>query len=147
LTTWAVLALALIAAACGDDSPTSPSSAGFQVTELFSGTLPPRESRFQVFSVTDPSYVTATLASVTVGVPAVSTRLGVGFGTPIQTGTDTEETEDDGIECVPAESTVTGSGLVAQLSAYKAAGTYCVRVYDAGELTTTVGFNVRLVHF
>jgi hypothetical protein len=46
-----------------------------------------------------------------------------------------------------AESTVTAAALTSQLSAYKAPGIHCVRVYDIGSLTSPVTFSIRIVHF
>ena len=130
-----ILLLAATAACSGNDSPTAPTSTASQQTELFSGVLPRGGSRFYAFTVTDPAYVTAMLASVTAGGPALGTPLGLAFGTPA------------GTDCAMAESITASPALTAQLSAYKGKGIHCVRVYDIGQLAADVSFAVRLVHY
>jgi len=41
---------------------------------------------------------------------------------------------------------VVGSGLVSQLSVSLAAGVFCLRVADAGQLKAPVSFAVRFTH-
>jgi hypothetical protein len=129
------LLLAVGAVACSGGTPTAPTSTLTPQTELFSGTLAAGGFRFYSFNVTDTSHVTAMLASVSAGGPALDTPLGLAFGRPA------------GTDCATAEATVTASSLTAQLSAVKTAGIHCVRVYDTGALTGTVNFAIRIVQF
>ena len=136
-----VALLATLTVACSDDSPTSPTdtttttSSGTTVT--YTGTLDVGGSRFYSFTNAAAGSVTAFLASVTAStdnrVPlAVPLQLGVG----IPAGTD----------CATTTTQVVGSGLVSQLSVSLAAGVFCLRVADAGQLKAPVSFAVRFTH-
>jgi len=77
------------------------------------------------------------LASVTTSTtPGNSTNvtLGMGLGTPLGTG------------CVETTSVQASPALQSPLVSNLTAGTYCVRVYDVGNLTAPVNFAVRIVH-
>lgn len=138
-TTLAALAVAtLIAGGCGDDTPTSPTAtATTPFTELFAGTLAPRGSAFYSYAVQAPGgEVAITLASVTMGAArtAASTELLLGVGLP------------SGESCASTQTLGASAALVAQLVPTQPAGTYCVSVADAGTLTGSVNFAVRIVH-
>ena len=61
--------------------------------------------------------------------------LGLGLGTPV------------GTDCNLTQQTTTGPGLVPQLTASSVAvGTYCVKVFDVGNVTVPVNFAVRIDH-
>jgi hypothetical protein len=135
----AIAALAALAVACGDDSPTSPAdttttSAATSIT--YTGTLDVGGSRFYSFSNAAAGSVTAFLASVTS--PAtrlpVAVPLEIGLGVPAGTGCSTTTTQ------------IVAPGLVSQMTVSLAAGVFCLRVADAGELRAPVAFAVRFSH-
>ena len=131
------LIMALATAACGDDSPTSPSSSTATTsTVTFAGTLATGGARFYSFTNTAAGPVTALLASVA----ATDTRLPLtvplelGIGVPAGTG------------CATTTTQVVSPGLVSQMTVSLAAGTFCLRVADAGELPAPAAFAVRFTH-
>ena len=70
LLLFLVVLASIGAAGCGDDEPTTPTSASTEesvdaTTRLFAGTLAPRGSAFYSFTVSQSSDVLVTLASLT----------------------------------------------------------------------------------
>ena len=130
-------AAVMITSACSNplsslfDSPTTPPAAT-STTDTFNGTLAPNGALVFTFSVATAGTVAITLASVS---PATTSPLGLGVG-PSSNGS-----------CTIANST---SGAMAagsaQLSATENPGTYCVKVSDAGGLTTTSTVTVTVTH-
>lgn len=144
MTRWlaaAVLPLMTLVAACGDnnETPTSPSDDSSTVaepsaTETFTGVVPVGGSRFYAFTV--GAYGTVNLTLTDVGGAGVPTTawLGLGIGTP------------DAEDCVTT-STINGpSGSAAQLTGVYAAGIYCARVFDIGNLYAPATFAVTIAH-
>jgi hypothetical protein len=134
-----VIAFALAMAACGGDTTTTTPTSTTPPPELFEGQLTgPRTSQFFSFAVITAGNVNLTLASVTTAAtPGTSLNLplGVGLGTPVGTG------------CNLTQQTTTAPGLVPQLTGSNfAAGTYCVQVFDVGNVTVPVNFAVRIDH-
>jgi hypothetical protein len=132
------LAMALVTAACGDDAPTSPSSTDTPSTSTvtFTGTLAVGGARFYSFTNAASGSVTALLGSVTsaetklpLGVP-----LEIGVGTPAGTGCSTTSTQ------------LVAPGLTSQMTVQLAAGVFCLRVADTGELREPASFAVRFTH-
>ena len=133
-----VALLAALTAACGDDaSPTAPSSTTSTATTVtYAGTIDVGGSRFYSFSNAAAGSVTAFLASVTspdTRLPVVA-PLEIGVGVPAGTGCSTTTTQ------------VVAPGLVSQMTVSLAAGVFCLRVADAGELRAPVAFAVRFSH-
>jgi hypothetical protein len=134
----AMVALAFVAAACGDETPTSPSSATTTSTSTvtFAGTLSVGGARFYSFTNLESGSVTALLASVA----GVDTRmplavpLEIGIGIPAGTG------------CATSLTQLMSPALISQMTVTLAAGTFCLRVADAGELRVPVSFAVRFTH-
>jgi len=133
-----VALLAALAVACGDDpSSTAPSSTTSTTTTVtYAGTIDVGGSRFYSFSNAAAGSVTAFLASVTS--PAtrlpVAVPLEIGIGVPAGTGCSTTTTQ------------MVAPGLVPQMTVSLAAGVFCLRVADAGELRAPVAFAVRFSH-
>ena len=133
-----VALLAALAVACGDDpSSTAPSSTTSTTTTVtYAGTIDVGGSRFYSFSNAAAGSVTAFLASVTS--PAtrlpVALPLEIGIGVPAGTGCSTTTTQ------------MAAPGLVPQMTVSLAAGVFCLRVADAGELRAPVAFAVRFSH-
>ncbi len=127
-------------AACGGSSnstSTTPTVTSGPQTELFEGTLTPGGSAFYSFTVQSTGDADVMLASVTTSTaPGNSSNatLRVGIGTPL------------GTDCTVTTSLLAFPALQSPLVSNLTAGTYCVRVYDVGNLTGTVNFAVRIVH-
>ena len=135
-----VALLAALTAACGNDSPTSPTettSTSTATSITYTGTLEPGASRFYSFTNAAAGSVTAFLASVTATTDSrvpLAVPLELGVGMPAGTG------------CATTTTQVVGPGLVSQLSVSLAAGVFCLRVGDPGELKSPVSFAVRFTH-
>jgi hypothetical protein len=136
-----MLATAVAAAltvACGDEaSPTSPTDTTPVTTSVtYAGTLDVGASRFYSFTNNAAGSVTAFLASVTspdTRLP-VAAPLELGIGVPAGTG------------CATTTTQVVAPGLVSQITVSLAAGVFCLRVADAGELRAPVTFAIRFTH-
>jgi hypothetical protein len=136
-----MLAIAVAAAltvACGDEpSPTSPTDTTAVTTSVtYAGTLDVGASRFYSFTNNAAGSVTAFLASVTspdTRLP-VAAPLELGIGVPAGTG------------CATTTTQVVAPGLVSQITVSLAAGVFCVRVADAGELRAPITFAIRFTH-
>jgi len=141
--TTRLLTIALLAAltvACGDNkaSATSPTSTTTTsaTTVIYTGTIDVGGSRFYSFTNVAAGTVTAFLASVT----SPDTKLPVDV--PLQIGIGTPA----GTDCVTTTTQIVSPALVPQMSASLAAGVFCLRVADAGELRAPVSFAVRFSH-
>jgi hypothetical protein len=133
-----VLLVALCAAVtigCGDDdSPTEPTTTTSATTTVtYAGTIDPGGSRFYSFTNSEAGSVTAFLASITGadGRTPLTTPLELGVGVPAGTG------------CTTTTTQIVSPGLVSQMSVSLAAGVFCLRVADAGELRAPITFAVR----
>jgi hypothetical protein len=134
LTALLVLVLSALASGCGSSSSSSPSDSTGLKTENFSGTVPVKGSDFHQFTTTLTGEVDVTLSSVT---PAVN--MGVGVGTT------------DGTTCTlllgaSTPSNGVAAGTNAQLAGIVSAGTFCVQIYDVGNLTSAATYSVTVVH-
>lgn len=133
--------LATIAAsACGgsdNSTTTTPSVTVGPTTSLFEGTLDPRGFAFYSFQVQQTGNVNLMLASVTSSTaPGTSSNVTLGLSIGVPSGTD----------CTIQNATPASPGLTSQLVINMTPGLYCARVYDIGNLTSTVNFAVRIVH-
>jgi hypothetical protein len=135
----AVLALALLGAACGSNSTstTSPSStatvAAPTTTETWNGTVQIGLSSFFSFDVAVNGTVNVTLVSVSGAFVPATVTLGVAIGTP------------DGTACNGSATNVQ-PGATPQVTATEAPGRYCVVVSDVGNLFAPASFVVTIAH-
>jgi hypothetical protein len=129
----AAVALAGLLASCGGGStPTTPSATPTTVTDVFSGTLAAGGSTFFPFTVTTQGTITATLTTLS---PQTSITMGFGIGQP-SSGS-----------CALISGAYTESEKVAQaLSGTIAAGSYCVVLYDIGNIQGSDDFVITVVH-
>jgi hypothetical protein len=139
LATLTFLFLTVLAAGCSNDSAstTTPSSSTSTTTPYyFTGTLTPQTSSFYSLTLTQAGIVSITVVSLATGpfAPTPGTIIGIGYGTPVGTG------------CSLTSSVQTAAGLTAQLVTATASGTFCVSVFDVGNVTTATDFVVRIVH-
>ena len=144
-TTAAILGLILFGSACSHSSTsTSPSTttgttsttaAAPTVSESFTGTLPVGGFKFFSFNIAANGTVNVTLNSVTgAGVPA-TVQLGLGIGSP------------SGIDCSATTNVTAGVTAAApQATGTFGPGTFCVRVYDVGNLFAPANFNITIAH-
>jgi len=133
-----IAALSGLVVGCGDDeSATAPTTTTPTVTTVtYTGTIDPGGSRFYSFTNSAAGSVTAFLASVTPadGRVPLALALELGIGIPAGTG------------CATTTTQVVAPGLATQMTASLAAGVFCLRVADAGELRGPISFAVRFSH-
>ena len=132
----AAASLALLLNACGDsNTPTTPTrtAADPTITERYVSTMGIGASSFYSFSVTKFGTVNATLTAVS-GADDSGVAIGLGLGVP------------SGFGCSTSNSTTTAAGPTPQVTATFEAGVYCVRVYDVGNLTGPLTFDVTIAH-
>ena len=135
----AIAVMGLAGAACTSTTAPSVSDSGITPlefrTETFAGTLQVNGSGFYSIVIVQAGPAELTLAAVqTPGGAALAIPVGIGLGIP------------SGIGCPRTTSQVTPPGLAAQLTVTLNPGTYCVAVFDAGNLTTAVNFAMRIKH-
>jgi hypothetical protein len=132
ITLAAVLTLA---AACGTTTtPTAPTQAPI-TTDTFNADLSQTGSVTHNFKVTNTGQVTVTLTSV---LPLATMALGVGMMTSDGTSCTSTLTQNDNAR----------ANTTAALQGTAAAGNYCIRVYDSGNipLSTTVTYTITVLH-
>jgi len=135
----AIALLAAMTASCGDDTATSPTdtdTAATGTTVTYTGTIDVGASRFYSFTNGAAGSVTAFLASVT----APDTRLPV--PAPLEIGVGVPAATD----CATTTTQIVSPSLASQMTVSLAAGVFCLRVADAGELKAPVTFAVRFTH-
>jgi hypothetical protein len=124
-----------ISAGCGNDSnpniPTPTPTPG--VTETFPGTINTNGAMTFPFTVSTGGFVTATLT--TIG-PDSTTLIGMGIGI-LNNGVCTVGTG------LYLDKAAQGASILASVSA---AGTLCLRVYDAGTITGETTFSIDVAH-
>jgi len=133
--------MAVSFAACGGSNSTTSTAPTVSVNptpEIFEGKVDPGGSAFYSFTVTQTGNVDVMLASVSTSTAPSGTApaipLGIGLGTPI------------GTDCSVTSSINTSAALTSPLVGNMTPGIYCVRVYDIGQLRSTVNFAIRIVH-
>ena len=126
-----VLGLGLMAAACADPiAPATPTPVAPTMTENFSGTLIALGSNQHPFTVQAVGGMTVTIADIT---PAVT--IGFGVGTPGLTGCTIVK---DSKAVAGATTTLSGTTSIA--------GTFCIAVFDTGEVVAPVTYTVTVKH-
>jgi hypothetical protein len=139
-----VLALSVVAAACGDEGDpgiVQPDVNPATVTETFTGTLSVQNVSSHSFMISRSGRITITLTAVTpppTSEGPSSPEVGIGIGIP------------SGLTCVlnlgnGTTATVTAASTP-QISGIVIAGTFCVAVYDVGNLTETVDYTLAVAH-
>jgi hypothetical protein len=140
-----VLALALALAACQGSSTStssastvSPSSTAALTTETFTGSFGQNGSAIFPFTVANTGY--SLLAGFTSLSPSSVTALGLGIGQWDAT------TSTCGLNMSQSDAAHSGSTAV---SGTANAGSYCVRLYDAGNIGqgVTASFTVQVQHY
>ena len=131
-----VLLLAFVTSGCSSDdssSPTSPTVVA--TTETLSGTVDVGGSAVHQFTVAlSGGQVNVTL---TAAGPPSTIYMGIGIGTY----------SSDTCTLLSGASVVTQAGSTAQLTGTVNAGSYCLKVFDAGNQTASITYAVTLTHF
>jgi len=130
-----ILAASLTLAACGTTTtPTTPTTVPTK-TDTFTADLAQTGSITHIFKVTNTGEVTITLTSVS---PLATMALGVGM------------MNSDGTNCLATltQNDNARANNVAALQGTAAAGNYCVRVYDSGNIpiSGTVSYTLTVLH-
>ena len=136
--------LAALCAACGDDTPTTPSpTTAARATERFDAIINVRESRFYAFSVGSNGTTSINLASLSpITRPGViAATMEIGWGKTLK---------DDGgniVGCDLAKVMQTTPALTAQINDTLApASDYCAHIADVGGLRESANFSIRITH-
>jgi hypothetical protein len=128
----AIAALALVGASCHTlEVPTAPTTGPF--TDVFASRLGVRGAATRSFTVHEPGSVELTLTSIG---PPDTLEVGMGVGIP----------NSNGAGCNLTKAVVTTASGSPQLTITADGGTYCVRVFDVGNLTGDVSFSVSVLH-
>jgi hypothetical protein len=142
---WGMLGVLILCGACSHNSTTEPSLtsttsttttvAAPTVTESFTGTLPVGGFRFYTFNIAANGTVNVTLNSVTgAGVPS-TVQVGLGIGQP------------SGIDCAATATVTAGANFAKpQQTGTFGPGTFCVRVFDVGNLFGPAAFSITIAH-
>ena len=109
------------------DSPSSTTP----TPDMFAGTVGVHGSALSNFTVAQTGTVSVTLAAMS---PSVA--MGLGIGTPNGTTSCT----------LTSSNTSALPGSTPQLTVTEPAGSYCISVYDVGNLTGTASFTVTVSH-
>jgi hypothetical protein len=120
-----VAALVAISIGCGSSSPTSPKT----TTETYSGTLTANTTNVVYFSTSAGGTLTATLTSIT---PVVT--IGVGLGSAIGGACALQYANESFTQGTVWTTSVSG------------AGSFCLTIYDTGNVVQSTAYTVTLVH-
>jgi hypothetical protein len=127
-----IAAVACGAAACDDETPTTPITPRDPVTESFMGSITPNGARTHSFETGGSGAVVATLREV---VPDGDLTIGFSLGNWNGTACQIVQAKDDAKGGTVLTGTMSGVGSL------------CVRVYDVGTLTADpVAYTVEVVH-
>ena len=139
-----VLILAPLCAACGDNTPTNPSSTtASRATERFDDIINARESRFYPFSVGSSGTTSINLASLSPvnRTGALVATMEIGWGKTVKDEAGTV------VGCTLARVMQTTPALTAQLSdTLTPASDYCANIADVGGLSESANFSIRITH-
>lgn len=133
LAVW-LLPIAMIACSGSTGTPTVPTLTPPTINQNFTGSLAVQGVSTNNFTVTAAGQVEITLTSV--GPPPVA--VGLALGSP------------SGLTCVlsfgSGAALTTLPGPSPQITGTALAGTFCVEVYDVGNLTGTTNYSVTVLH-
>jgi hypothetical protein len=134
-TRWLVIPIsaALMVSACGDTTINPDASTGGQtVTDTFPGVLLAQTVNWHQFTVQKAGPVTVVLASIT---PLATITIGLAIGT------------FDGTACTTVAGTQNDTAKVGTtIDGNAGAGTFCVGVYDVGNIVDSVEYTIRVNH-
>jgi hypothetical protein len=122
----------LLAASC-DGTTTAPSATTANSAETFVGQFGVGGSASRTIVASASGEITITLREAG---PPTDVALGLGIGIP----------SANNVGCHQTRTVQVAAGATPQLAATVDAGTYCVRVFDAGAMTTPIAFSVAISH-
>jgi hypothetical protein len=126
------VAAALVAAACGSDTPTTPTTPAIPATtDTFNGTLTQNGGFTHLFITSRSGSITATLTSLG---PDSGLTVGLLLGTWNGNACAVQIVKDNAVQ---------GSTIIGAASA---AGSLCVRIYDVGQVTGPVDYQLTVLH-
>jgi hypothetical protein len=142
---WGMLGVLILCGACSHNSTTEPSLtsttsttttvAAPTVTESFTGTLPVGGFKFYTFNIAVNGTVNVTLNSVSGASVPSTVQVGLGIGQP------------SGIDCAATATVTAGANFAKpQQTGTFGPGTFCVRVFDVGNLFGPAAFSVTIAH-
>jgi len=130
----ALMVMATLSGACDEDTtpinPTNPTNP-VTVTETFTGTINPNGAQSHSFNTESAGTLTATLISIS---PDSSLRIGMSLGTW------------NGVSCNIIIANDLAQQGVSVTGTASALGSFCVRIYDIGQLTENINYEVRITH-
>ena len=126
------LLAALLGLACDDGATATSPTTSSPVTETWAGQFAVGGAAARSFNAASAGTASVTLTQI--GPPADVT-VGLGVGIP----------QSDGVGCYLTQTVQAGASSAPQITAAVETGTYCVRVFDTGGLTSQVGFSVTIV--
>jgi hypothetical protein len=130
----AAAAMSLLAAACGSDTPTTPTEPPpTQVTNTFNGTLQRNDAANHAFSVSASGTVTATISALSDSGATVGLSLGAWNAT---TGSCSV--------LIDNSQATQGTQIFGSASGV---GNLCVRIYDVGGISGPLGYDLTVTHF
>lgn len=137
----ALIAAAIVVVSCGgsNDSQVVTAPSATVVTETFTGTVNPPvvgvgQQDIHNFTVSVDGTLSVTL---TAAGPPPTIKVGLGVGNPGANGTCSMST---------GNFVETAAGTTAQLSGAIGMGTYCVSVFDTGNILQPVTYSVTVAH-
>ena len=126
------VAVALATAACGSDTPTTPTTpTTVTVTDTFAGTLTPNGAASYQFTTATSGTLTATLATLA---PNSSLIVGLALGTWSGNACQIILSKDSATQA----SFIQGQG--------SQASTFCVRIYDVGNVVDPATYEIQVNH-
>lgn len=124
--------LALGASACGNDTPTTPTTTTpVTVTDTFAGTLTPSGAASYSFTTAASGNVIATISSLA---PDSALVVGLALGT----------WNGNACQVVISKDQATQSSYVT--GAASSAGSLCVRIYDVGNVVDPATYQIQVNH-
>lgn len=140
---FTVIALVVVCVGCGKDNPTSPTTtttdtsqtaASPTTTEEFQSTVGVGGSKFYSFTTSTYGTIQLTLTAVSGTVVPPTVMLGLGLGQP------------SGTDCATTTTVNTAAGTTPQVAGAYAAGVYCAKVSDIGNLFGPASFDVTVAY-
>jgi hypothetical protein len=128
------LTVGLVSAGCDNvpSTPTTPTVPADNVTETFAGTIGPNGAQTFNFTTSSQGFLTATLTALA---PEGDLTVGLAIGT------------FNGVTCQSIITNDTAAQSTAVSGNASAAGSLCVRIYDARQtLTQTNVFEIVVIH-
>jgi hypothetical protein len=138
------IALVALSIGCGKDTQTSPTTtttdtttqtaASPTTTEEFQSTVGVGGSKFYSFTTSTYGTIQLTLTAVSGNVVPPTVMLGLGLGQP------------SGTDCATTPTVNTAAGTTPQVTGLYAAGVYCAKVSDIGNLFGPASFDVTVAY-